>query len=133
MASLVAQMVKNLPTVWETQVPSLGRDGERKGNPLQFSCLGNPQMEETGSPWSCRVRHKRTTITIVDLISLVAWLVMNLPVNAADAGSFTGSGRSPGGGHGNTLQYTCLENPTDSGAWRATVRGVTKSQIRLSN
>ena len=55
MASLVAQMVKNLPTVWETQVPSLGRDGERKGNPFQFSCLGNPQTEETGSPWSCRV------------------------------------------------------------------------------
>ena len=85
------------------------------------------------NPWSCRVGHKRTTITIVDLISLVARLVMNLPVNAADAGSFTGSGRSPGGGHGNALQYSCLENPMDRGAWRATVHGVTKSQIRLSN
>ena len=48
MASLVAQMLKNLPTVWESRVPSLGRDGERKGNPPQFSCLGNLQMEETG-------------------------------------------------------------------------------------
>ena len=42
-----------------------------------------------------------------------------------------GSGRSPGGGHGNPLQYSCLENPMDRGAWRATVHGVTKSWTRL--
>ena len=47
---------------------------------------------------------------------------------AADAGSIPGSGRSPGGGHGNPLWYSCLENPVDRGAWWATVRGVTKSQ-----
>ena len=41
-------------------------------------------------------------------------------------------GRSPGGGHGNPLQYSCLENPTDRGAWQATVHGVTQSQTRLS-
>ena len=46
-------------------------------------------------------------------------------------GSIPESGRSPGGGHGNPLQYSCLENPTDRGAWRATVRGVKKSQTRL--
>ena len=45
---------------------------------------------------------------------------------AADAGSIPGSGRSPGGGHGNPLWYSCLENPVDRGAWWATVRGVTK-------
>ena len=73
------------------------------------------------------------TNTIVDLISLAARLVMNLPANAADADSFTESGRSPGGGHGNPLQYSCLENPMDRGAWKATVHGVTKSQIRLSS
>ena len=39
--------------------------------------------------------------------------------------------RSPGGGHGNPLQYSCLENPMDRGAWRATVHGVAESQIRL--
>ena len=44
-----------------------------------------------------------------------------------------GSGRSPGEGNGNTLQYSCLENPMDRGAWRATVHGVTKNQIGLSN
>ena len=43
-----------------------------------------------------------------------------------------GSGRSPGGGHGNPLQYSCLENPMDRGAWQAIVYGVTKSQMRLS-
>ena len=44
-----------------------------------------------------------------------------------------GSGRSPGEGNGNPLQYSWLENPMDRGAWRATVHGVTKSQTRLSN
>ena len=48
-----------------------------------------------------------------------------------DEGSVPGSGRSPGGGHGNPLQYSCLENPRDRGAWRATVHGVTKSQTWL--
>ena len=47
---------------------------------------------------------------------------------AGDAGSITGSSRSLGGGHGNPLQYSFLENPMDRGAWRATVHGVTKSQ-----
>ena len=41
-----------------------------------------------------------------------------------DAGSTPGSGRSPRGGHGNSLQYSCLENPMDKGAWWATVHGV---------
>ena len=43
-------------------------------------------------------------------------LVKNLPANAADEGSITGSARSPGGGNGNPLQYSCLENPMDRGA-----------------
>ena len=46
-------------------------------------------------------------------------------------GSIPGSGRSPGGGHGNPLNYSCLENPMDRGAWWATVHWVTKSQTRL--
>ena len=47
-------------------------------------------------------------------------MVKNLPANAGDTGdmgSIPGSGRSPGGGHGSPLQYSCLENPTDRGAW----------------
>ena len=49
-----------------------------------------------------------------------------LACQARDAGLIPGSGRSPGGGHGNPLQYSCLENPMDKGAWRAAVHGVTK-------
>ena len=59
----------------------------------------------------------------------------NLPANAGDAedmGLVPGSGRFPGGGHGNPLQYSCLENPMDRGAWQATVHGVTKSQTRMN-
>ena len=48
-----------------------------------------------------------------------------------DSGSIPGLGRSPGGGHGNPLQYSCLEDPMERGAWRMTVHGVKKSQTRL--
>ena len=65
----------------------------------------------------------------------VALVVKNLPANAGDVrdagSSVPGSGRSPGGGHGNPLQHSCLENPTDRGAWLATVHSVAKSQARL--
>ena len=66
--------------------------------------------------------------------SQVALVVKNLPANARDirvVGSTPGSRRSPGGGHGNPLQYSCLENPMDRGAWRATVHRLTKSWTRL--
>ena len=53
-------------------------------------------------------------------------VVKNLPANAGDAGPIPGSGRSSGGGNGNPLQYSCLGNPMDRGAWRATVHGVAK-------
>ena len=49
------------------------------------------------------------------------------PCNAGDLGLIPGLGRCPGEGHGNPLQYSCLENPMDRGAWPATVHGVTKS------
>ena len=52
--------------------------------------------------------------------------------NAGDLGSIPGSGRAPGGGHGYPLQYFCLENSMDRGAWWATVHGVAKSRRRLS-
>ena len=52
--------------------------------------------------------------------------------NAGDPGSIPGLGRSPGEGNGNPLQYSCLENPMDRGAWRATIYGITKSWTQLS-
>ena len=60
-------------------------------------------------------------------------MVKNLPANAGDirdAGSILGPGRSPGGGHGNPLQYYCLEDPMDREAWRNTVHGVAKELDR---
>ena len=51
--------------------------------------------------------------------------------NAGDLGSIPGSERSPGEGNGNPLQYSCLENPMDRGAWKATVHGITKNWTRL--
>ena len=61
----------------------------------------------------------------------MALVVKNLPGNAGDirdTGSIPGSGRSPGGKRGKTLQYSCLENPMDRGAWKATVHRIAKSQ-----
>ena len=59
----------------------------------------------------------------------MALVLKNLPANAGDTGdtdSIPGSGKSPGGGHGNPLQYSCLENPVDRGAWWIAVHGVAK-------
>ena len=60
-------------------------------------------------------------------------MVKNLPANTGDLGLIPGSGRSPGGGNGNPLQYACLGNPMDREAWQAIVHGVEKSQTQLSD
>ena len=65
---------------------------------------------------------------------MVALVVKNLPANTGDVrevGLISGLGRSPGEKHGNPVQYSCLENPMDAGAWWATVHGVTNSWSRL--
>ena len=64
----------------------------------------------------------------------VSLVVKNLPASAGDVrdmGSIPVSGRFPGGGHGNPLQYSCLENPVDRGAWRPAVHRVAQSRTRL--
>ena len=66
----------------------------------------------------------------------MALVVKNLPANAGDVrdlGLIPGSARSLGGGPGNPLQYSCLENPRDRGAWWAAVQGVTKNWTQLSD
>ena len=60
-------------------------------------------------------------------------VVKNLPANAGDEGLIPGSGRAPGKGNGNPLQYSFLENPMDRGARWATVHGAAKSRRQLSN
>ena len=74
---------------------------------------------------------------LFNLASLVAQMIKRLPAMwenwVRSLGQIPWSGGSPGEGNGNPLQYSCLENPMDRGAWKATVHGVTKSWTRLSN
>ena len=81
---------------------------------------------------SCPIRFITQTQVKIHLAFHVVLVVKNPPANAGDirdAGLIPGLGRSPGGGHGSPLQYSCLENPMDRGAWQATVHGVTKNRI----
>ena len=76
--------------------------------------------------------------TLLDVIYLQVGLpwqltVKNLPASAGDVGLIPGSGRPPGEGNGNLLQYSCLGNPVARGAWWATVHGVAQSWTGLSN
>ena len=105
-ASVVAQLVKNPPAMRKTPVQSLGRE-----DPLRRDRLPTPVF--LGFPGGSDSKESAC--------------------NAGDLGSVPGLGRSPGEGNGYPLQYSCLENPMDRGAWRATVHGVTKSQTRLSD
>ena len=85
-----------------------------------------------------QVYHKKQEKSqIYNLTSLMAQRLKHLPTMletwVQSLGSIPRSGRSPGEGNGNPLQYSCLENSMDSGAWQATVYGVAKSQTRLSD
>ena len=111
-----------------SSIPGLGRSpGGGHGNALQYSCLKNPQGQrslagyspwgskelDTGEQWSPAQQRLRRA-------SPVALVVKSLPANAGgirDSGSIPGSRKSPGGGHGNPLQHSYLENPMDRGAW----------------
>ena len=80
--------------------------------------------------WLQSAQHSGSVVVAPRLgVSQVVLVIKNLPANAGDlrdAGLTPGLGRSPGGGHGNPLQYSCLENPMDRGAWRATVHGASR-------
>ena len=114
-------------------IPGSGRSpAERNGNPLQDSCLENPM--DRGAWWATvhGVAKSRTRLS-----NFTYYFFLNFPggsegkasaCNAGDLGSIPGSGRSPGEGSGNLLQYSCLENPMDREAWRVTVQRVAKSQ-----
>ena len=81
-------------------------------------------MEQSQRAELLRVRIELNCKTSASQVALV---VKHPPANAGDVGSIPKSGRSPGEGNGNPLQYSCLENPMDKRAWWATVHGVTKS------
>ena len=82
--------------------------------------------------------HTHNTFSLLNVLTgLPTWLSSKeVACNAGDTGDvgfLPGLRRSPGGGHGNPLQYSCLENPMDRGAWWSTVHGVAKSQARLGD
>ena len=77
---------------------------------------------------SWRKKKKKEEMFREPLVATGDSVVENPSGIAGYAGSIPGSGRSPGGGNGNPLQYSCLENPLDRGTWLVTVHGVTKSR-----
>ena len=95
----------------------------------------NKGLQKNGPMHNHKPHHKREIKLTVKVWALatVAQTAKNLPANAGNRDSSPGSARSPGEGNGYPIQYSCLENPTDRGAWRATVHGVAKSQTRLNN
>ena len=105
---------------------------DRQTNPTK------PELRPQGSTSVGRIAlsslqaHSRCLVNSRWGASQVALMVKNRPANAGDIrdmGSIPGSGRYPGGGHGNLLQYSCLEKSTDRGAWWATVHGVTELEM----
>ena len=113
--SLVAQMVKCLSTMWETRVRSLGwEDPLEKEMAIHSSTLAWKilWMEEPGGLQSMGSQRVTWLSNFTSLTSLASYFIN-------------------GEGNGNPLQYSCLENPMDRGAWQAMVHGVTKSWIWL--
>ena len=135
--------------------PSLARLPHRPGNALDTSAPEESNLEppsgqqgvegsqavQSAVPTSCGPGQGQTwahstfstTFSFTVLGSLEGKNPPAIGRDMRDSSWIPGSGRSPGGGHGNPLQYSCLENPMDRGAWRAAVHGVTKSRTRLSN
>ena len=108
------------------------------GCPLPSSLLTCLKVKlpqtETFVPIRCLVDFRRSLST--GWASQVMLVVKNPPTNAGDIGDtglIPGSGRSPGGGHGNPLQHSCLENPMNRGAQRATVHRVAKNRAQLNH
>ena len=141
---------------------SLSCIGEGNGNPLQCSCLENPRDRGSWWAAVYGVAQSRTRLKRLSSSSnssswciyiyvtlwpkhcliLIYWIHMGFlgslngeesACNVKDLGSIPGLGKIPREGHCNPLQYSCLENSMDRGAWWATVHGVAKSQTWLSN
>ena len=137
---LGGSIVKNLPVIQETQVRFLGwEDPLEEGMATHSSILPwripmvrgawRPLVHGAAKSWTRLSDEAQHSIYIYRVSQVAKW--KEFPCSAWDLGSIPGSGRSPGGGHGNPLQYSCQENPLDRGAWRATVHRVAKPWIWL--
>ena len=141
-ASLVDQLVKNLPVMQKTWVQSLGwEDPLEKGMTTHSGILAwrIPWTEELGGlqstyPWDLKESNMTEQLTLTHTFRHKSWwLSTNESIcNAGDVGSIYGLGRSPGGENVNPFQYSCLGNPMDRGALQTSVHGVAKSQTRFS-
>ena len=127
---LVAQMVKNPPAMQETWVQSLGWE-----DPLEKGTVPTPVFwpgefhgqRSLARATAHRVTRSRTQLTDFHLIGFLCSSVgKESACSAEDPGLIPGLRRSPGEGNGNPLQYSCLENLMDRGAWQGTVHGVTR-------
>ena len=95
---------------------------------IRLRCCKNPTQSQSWEMHSqvlnvCPADYRPCILALG--ASQVVLVIKNMPANAGDirdAGSIPGLGRSPGGGNGNPLQYSCLENPMDRGAWQAICR-----------
>ena len=107
--------------------------GEGNGNLLQYSCLENPR--DGGASWAAvyGVTQSWTWLKWLSSSSSSRWLNGKESPYQCERFRFTGSIPVPWRGNGNPLQYSCMGNHMDRGAWRATVHGVSKSQTQLSN
>ena len=124
------------------QGPSWSSQKHLEANSSLGGCsqVGYPNKHMASHPAVTMIsikRNKKLSVVKINIFkaSQVALVVKNLPASAGharDLGSITGSGRSPGEGNGYPLQYSCLEDSMDRGAWLATVHGVMKSQTHLS-
>ena len=109
--------------------------GDGNGNPFQYSCLENSM--DWGAWWATVHGVAKSQTRLSDFCSHFLGFPGGSDSkvsahNVGDPGSIPGLGRSPAEGNGTPLQYSCLENSMDGGAWWATVHGVTKSQKWLS-
>ena len=138
-ASLVAQRLKCLTPMQETRVRSLCREDPLEKEMATHSSILAWRIPGTGA-WGAAVygvaqsqtQLKRLSSSSSSTHIIIVYLPRRLSgkesaCNAGDTGSIPGSGRSPGEGNGNPLQYYCLGNPMDRGAWGATVMGLQKS------
>ena len=127
-AYFVAQLVMNLPAMWETRVQSIiWEDTLEKGMATYSSILAwrIPWTDEPGRLQSIELQRAGH-----DFGGFPDGLDgKESACNVGDPGSVPGLGRSPGGGYGNPLQYSCLENLMDRGVWRATVHAVAESRL----
>ena len=120
-------------------IPGLGRSpGEGNGNPFQYSCLGNPMNR--GAWWATVHGVEKSWTRLSDFTFIFLFTILfirsvgkEFACNTGDLGSIPGLGRFPWRSNGNPLQYLCLQNPMDRGAWWATVHGVEKCWTQLSN